>query len=355
MLKKLVCVLLALAALRAPCAFAEGEPRVSASAAVVMAADGTVIYAKQPDERRLIASTTKLMTALVVLERAELDAEVEILPGWCGAEGSSLYLHQGDRVSVRELLTGLLLASANDAAEALACYTAGSVESFAALMNEKDAELGLENTHYVNPHGLDAEGHYSTARDLANLMLACLDEPELAAILRQRYGTAAEQSFENHNKLLWRLPGCLGGKTGYTQAAGRCLVSCAEREGTRFVCVTLNDPDDWEDHERLYAWAFENYVNLSVTENLRYAVPVLSGDREALDAVPARELRLLVRRGEEPALVAELPRFVFAPVRAGSEAGRLLLLSDGAELASVPLVYAEGAEVETCRNASKRS
>lgn len=345
--KNALCLLLALLLLPLPNARAEGEPSVSAASAIVMAADGTVVYEHAADERRLIASTTKLMTALLICERGGLDEEVEILPGWCGAEGTSLYLHQGDRCTVRELLTGLLLASANDAAVALACYTAGSVEAFAARMNEKAAALGMNNTHYVNPNGLDAEGHFSTARDLAKLMFACMANGDFAAITAQRYGEAAEQSFANHNKLLWRLPGCLGGKTGYTRAAGRCLVSCAEREGTRFVCVTLSDPDDWNDHERLYAWAFQNYVNLTVTDGISFPVPVLSGDRESLTAVPAFTLRLLTRRDETLTLRAELPWFIFAPVGAGSEAGTLHILRGEKELAALPLVYAEGAQIRS--------
>ncbi len=346
MLKRKICLLLAFALLLpAPRAFAEGEPEISAASAVVMAADGTAVYERAADERRLIASTTKLMTALLVFERGGLDEEVELLPDWCGAEGTSLYLHQGDRCTVRELLTGLLLASANDAAVALACHTAGSVEAFAALMNDKAASLGMWNTHYVNPHGLDAEGQFSTARDLAKLMFACMADPGFAALTAQRTGTAAERSFDNHNKLLWRLPGCLGGKTGYTRAAGRCLVSCVEREGLRFVCVTLADPDDWRDHERLYDWAYKNYVNLNVTDGLCWEVPLLSGDRDSIPAVPAFELRLLARRGEEIVCRAELPRFVFAPVAEGSEAGCVRICCGGTERAVIPLVYASGAEV----------
>lgn len=347
--KNTLCLLLALLLLPSPAAKAEGEPPISAASAIVMAADGTVVYERAADERRLIASTTKLMTALLVCEHGNLDEELEILPDWCGAEGTSLYLHQGDRCTVRELLTGLLLASANDAAVALACWMDGSVEAFASRMNARAAALGMGNTHYVNPNGLDAEGHFSTARDLAKLMFACMANADFASLTAQRYGEAAEQSFANHNKLLWRLPGCLGGKTGYTRAAGRCLVSCAEREGTRFVCVTLSDPDDWNDHERLYAWAFENYVNQPVTEGITFPVPVLSGDRESIAAVPAFELRLLTRRDERLTMRAELPWFIFAPVGAGSEAGTLHILRGDRELAALPLIFSEGAEVDPAR------
>ncbi len=346
MLKKTVCLLLALL-LSAPGVYTQEPPTISAASAVVMAEDGTVVYEHAADEKRLIASTTKLMTALVVLENTDMEAEVEILPDWCGAEGSSMELHQGDRYRVRELLTGLLLASANDAAVALACFTAGSAEAFAVLMNERATALGMTNTHYVNPHGLDEAEHFSTARDLAVLMFACMQNEALASLLSQREGAAGEQRFENHNKLLWRCPGCLGGKTGYTRAAGRCLVSCVEREGTRFVCVTLSDSDDWRDHEALYDWAFEHYVNRNVTENAAFSVPVLSGEKESVRAVPAEELKLLVPRDAELTLSAELPWFVFAPIRAGEVAGKLRILCGGQVLAELPLVYEEDAALKT--------
>ncbi len=214
-------------------------------------------------------------------------------------------------------------------------------------MNERAAALGMTNTLFANPHGLDDAEHYSTARDLAVLMFACMQNKALASLLSQREGTAGEQSFENHNKLLWRCPGCLGGKTGYTRAAGRCLVSCVEREGTRFVCVTLSDSDDWRDHEALYDWASINYVNRIVTENAAFSVPVLSGERESVRAIPAEELKLLVPRDAELTLSAELPWFVFAPVHAGEEAGRLHVLCGGEALAELPLVYEEDAALKT--------
>jgi len=340
----LLAAALLLRAVPAACA-EEDMPRTSARSAVLLDRCGRTLYEQQADEPLPIASTTKLMTALLVLERCDPDEEMEIPAECCGVEGSSMYLVPGQRCTVRELLLGLLLASANDAALALAVHTAGDVESFAALMNARAQSLGMEHSAFANPHGLDAEGHYATARDLARLMLRCMRQPGFAELCAQPSAVIGEQTICNHNKLLARCPGCLAGKTGYTASAGRCLVSCTEREGTLFVCVTLSDPDDWNDHIRLYDWAFSHYGEReAVPEDLRYEIPVLSGALRAVHAVPAHGCRLLLPRGEEPVLTAELPRFVFAPVPRGGEAGRLLIRSGEETLAEIPLLFAEAVE-----------
>ena len=218
--------------LAVPASAADAAPEVSAHAAIVMHARAiSEFYEKNADEHMLIASTTKLMTALVALEECRQDDMVDITPEMCGIEGSSMYLHAGEKYSVEELLCGLLLVSGNDAATALALHTAGSIEKFARLMNEKAQELGMTGTHYENPHGLDAPEHYSTARDLALLMAECMDEPVIAEIGASSQRTVGEKLLMNHNRLINEYPGCTGGKTGYTMAAGRCLVTCAEREG----------------------------------------------------------------------------------------------------------------------------
>ena len=240
---------------------ADFSPEIGAASAVVMYVDGSCVYEKNADERRLIASTTKLMTALVAVELSEPDQPIEIPRESCGVEGSSMYLVPGEILTADELLAGLLLASGNDAAEALAIGLCGSEESFVTLMNEKAAALGLRDTSFVNPHGLDDDGQFSTARDLARLMFACMDDERFARLCALPAVTIGDKNYVNHNKLLGRCEGCLGGKTGYTRAAGRCLVSCCEREGTRFVCVTLSDPDDWNDHMRLYDAAFASWSN----------------------------------------------------------------------------------------------
>ena len=240
---------------------------------------------------------------------------------------------------MRELLLGLLLASGNDAALALAEHAAGSERAFVRLMNRRAAELGMGGTSFANPHGLDDKQHYSTARDMAVLMLHCMENPVFRELCGTRSATINGETYVNHNKLLDRCTGCIGGKTGYTMAAGRCLVTCCERNGMRFVCVTLSDPDDWNDHICLYDWVYSAYT-IRELDKLTFQVPVVSGNISSVSVIPQGGLRLLVPVGREVELRAELPRFAFAPVNSGETAGTLSVIINGAEAASCPLVYA---------------
>ena len=322
---------------------AEEETQIGAASAVVMYADGSCVFEKNADEPRLIASTTKLMTALVAIELSEPDQPVEVAPQCCGIEGSSMYLTPGAVLTADELIAGLLLCSGNDAAEALAVSLCGGEAAFVERMNEKAASLGMEHSSFANPHGLDAEGHYSTARDLARLMLACMENERFARLCALPSLQVGDQCYVNHNKLLGLCDGCLGGKTGYTRAAGRCLVSCCEREHTRFVCATLDDADDWNDHMRLYDEAFAAYTNaLVVGTEERYEIPVAGGEEAFALAAPERELRLFMPRGEEPTYVRELPRFTYAPVREGACAGRIVVLRGGEAAGEVKLIFLRG-------------
>lgn len=228
---------------------------VSAAAAVLMDADsGRLLYEKNGEKRMLIASTTKLMTALVALEQGGLQQEITVT-GSHMAEGSSMYLRPGEKLTLETLLYGLLLSSGNDAALAVTeCM--GGAAPFVARMNEKAAELGMENTHFANPNGLDDEEHYSTAEDMAKLAAAAMNDPVLRRVASTRTARIGGRTLTNHNKLLSRVEGCVGLKTGYTKAAGRTLVSCAERDGVRLVAVTLQDGDDWNDHASLYEQGF---------------------------------------------------------------------------------------------------
>lgn len=317
------------------------EPEAAADCAVLMGPEGQILWEKNADRRCLIASTTKLMTALVVLEHAEPEENVQISAACCGIEGSSMYLAEGEHYSVRELLQGLLLASGNDAAEALALHCAGSEAAFVAWMNEKARDLGMTNSHFANPHGLDAPEHYGCAADLGRLMLECMNCRVLAEILGTGTAEIREQCYVNHNKLLWSCPGCLGGKTGYTRAAGRCLVSCCEREGTRLVCVTLSDPEDWEDHKALYDWGFGHYATRNVTRSLDYVLPVSGGSRDSV-RLAADPLPLFLPKDAVLRLRIELPRFVLPPIRAGETAGRVTVLREGEVLGEAALRFCEG-------------
>lgn len=252
-MKRLLLLLLLFVCLIPHCAEAT---RISAEAAVVMEAQtGRILYEKNGDRRMLIASTTKIMTALVALEHCALQNTVTVSPAHM-AEGSSMHLSPGETVTVEALLYGLLLCSGNDAALALAEYSAGSVDRFVDWMNAKARSLGMSGTSFANPNGLDAEGHYSTARDMAVLAACAAENPTLMRICSTVRASVAGRTMENHNRLLKTLPGCIGMKTGYTGAAGRTLVTCVRREGRLLIAVTLRDGDDWADHTALYEECF---------------------------------------------------------------------------------------------------
>ena len=344
-MRKAIVLLLAALLLNPSAAKGKEPPALSAECAVLTGENGEMLLAKNADTRRLIASTTKLMTALVALEHSKLADEVEIPAACCGIEGSSMYLQAGETYTVRELLTGLLLASGNDAALALALHCGGEEARFVAWMNEKAADLGMENSHFANPHGLDAPEHCGTAADLARLMAACLREPELAEILALDHAVIREQYYVNHNKLLGNCPGCLGGKTGYTQAAGRCLVSACERDGTKLICVTLNAPEDWDDHKSLYDWGFGRYVSRDVCKTLSYRLPVYGGDAGEIE-LRAEPLELLLPKDAALQLSVELPGYVLAPVRKGEIGGRVTVFRNGQVLGASALRFTEEVKTE---------
>lgn len=348
LLRKFTGIVLSLALIFAVKIPARAELAVSAKAAILMHADsGRVLYEKNADEHMLIASTTKIMTAIVVLEHCELDDLVEVDSRSAGIEGSSMYLKAGESYTVEDLLYGLLLVSGNDAASALALHVADSMEEFAELMNAKAAELGMTESSFKNAHGLDEEGHYSTARDMAKLAAYCMGNEDFARIAGTVSHIVGEQTLVNHNRLLREYDGCLGLKTGYTMAAGRTLVTCAERDGARYVCVTLNDPDDWDDHKALYDWAFANYSFAEVIPaGLSYEVPLISGAEMTAPAETEGAAYALIQNGESYDMELELPAFAFAPISEGERAGRAVACSDGQEIASVRIVYSEDVEVD---------
>lgn len=347
-MRKFTGIVLSLALIFAVKIPARAELAVSAKAAILMHADsGRVLYEKNADDHMLIASTTKIMTAIVVLEHCELDDLVEVDSRSAGIEGSSMYLKAGESYTVEDLLYGLLLVSGNDAASALALHVADSMEEFAELMNAKAAELGMTESSFKNAHGLDEEGHYSTARDMAKLAAYCMGNEDFARIAGTVSHTVGEQTLVNHNRLLREYDGCLGLKTGYTMAAGRTLVTCAERDGARYVCVTLNDPDDWDDHKALYDWAFANYSFAEVIPaGLSYEVPLISGAEMTAPAETEGAAYALIQNGESYDMELELPAFAFAPISEGERAGRAVACSDGQEIASVRIVYSEDVEVD---------
>ena len=329
-------------------------PNTSAQAAILIHADtGQVLYAHNADERLGIASVTKIMTAYVVLQNCKPDEKVQITREDVNVEGSSMYLKSGETYTVEQLLYGLMLASGNDAAMALARHCAGSVPAFADLMNAEAARLGMTDSHFENPHGLDAKGHYSSARDLGILTAAAMQNADFEKIVSTRSITIQNQTYVNHNRLLSSCEGCLGVKTGYTTSAGRSLVSCVERDGLELICVTLNDPDDWDDHMALYNWGFANFsCGVAVPAGEFMRIPVISGAAGDVGVAPEEEAAFLLQRDQALTLRVNLPRFVFAPIEEGSVAGNVEVYVAGELVGTVPLYYGVSVEKQKVLNFS---
>ena len=301
---------------------ASASPSVSAGRCILLDADsGEVLFAQDADTRSLIASTTKIMTAVVVLEHCSLDMEYTIPPQATKIEGSSMYLKAGETLTIRDLLYGMMLHSGNDAAVALALACSDSVPEFVALMNLKAQQLGLKNTHFENPNGLDGEQHYSTASDLAQLTRYALENDVFREIVSTKSIRIGDRVLTNHNKLLWSVEGAIGVKTGYTKAAGRILVSAAERCGRRLVAVTINDGNDWRDHAALYDYGFGCYCEQQAISagQIVARLPLMDGRIARLAA--AEDFCYWLAEGEHLRVVPLYPRAAFAAGEYGSFAG----------------------------------
>lgn len=321
---------------------------ISAKSALLLDAQtGRVLYEKQADRQSLIASTTKIMTALLVCEQCNVLDRMQIPKEAVGMEGSSMYLREGEVLTLQELLYGLMLPSGNDAAMALAIYCGGTAEGFAAMMNDKARMLGMTNTHFTNPHGLDAPGHYSTARDLAILSAYAMKNPVFVQTVGTKSVKIGERVLTNHNKLLWQYEGTDGVKTGYTKAAGRILVSSAVRQGRRLVCVTICDGNDWADHKALLDEGFSRYhteVLVTMGQEMGYVL-VFGGTREQVAVLAAADFSYALAKGEEVTFVLSNHGMAYAPVVGGAHAGYAHVCVDGKAVGKVPLYYAETIEM----------
>jgi len=335
-----------------------GEPAatigVSAASAIVIEAEsGMPLYEKDADTRRPMASTTKIMTALVVIEKMAMDQTVTVPKEAVGVEGSSIYLVENERLTVEDLLYALMLESANDAATALAVLTAGSVENFAILMNRKAEELGLTNTAFENPHGLDGEGHYTTARDLAALTAHALQNETFRSIVSTYKrtiplnGDQGTRVLVNHNRLLRSYEGCIGVKTGFTKRSGRCLVTAAERDGVTLVAVTLKASDDWNDHCRMLDYGFDSLESLTLLDEngMVCVAPTVGGTVDHLRLYAKGPVTVTLPKGEHRVTaVYEMSRFYYAPIAEGQVLGRIVWYDGDREIASRELVAVHGVE-----------
>ena len=320
---------------------------LSAQRAILL--DGTtgrILFEKNIDEQSLIASTTKIMTALVVCEQCNVLDRVRIPKEAVGIEGSSMYLQEGEVLTLQELLYGLMLHSGNDAAVALAIYCGGTVEGFVEQMNDKAHNLGLAGTHFANPNGLDAPGHYSSARDLATLAAYAMENPIFYQTVSTKSMKIGQRYLTNHNKLLWRVEGADGVKTGYTRAAGRILVSSATRNGRRLICVTIDDPDDWNDHRQLLEQGFSKFrvQRLVQAGETLGIVEIAGGQAGYVNLLAAEDFDYALAENEQITIEMIGPGFVYAPVVMGAEAGYAHLCIDGKSVGKVGLIYGETIE-----------
>lgn len=324
----------------------------SASAYIVMeATTGRVLYGKNIHERLAMASTTKIIGALMVLEQENLDEYFMVDSDAIQVEGSSMGLTEGDLVSLYSLACGMMLPSGNDAANAAGVRLYGSIDGFVEAMNQKAEELGLSDTHYVTACGLDAADHYSTAFDLAKLTRIALQNEDFAYICSQsnmkvKFGDPPyERWLKNYNRLLELYPDCIGVKTGFTDDAGRCLVSAAERDGMTLICVTLNAQDDWSLHAFLYDKCFESY-SMTPLPDIPSSI-TLAGDKLQENGIeselmlkPAYEASVPLKSGESARLTATVlcEPFAYAPAQLGRVYAQTLFSLDGYPLCSVPMV-----------------
>lgn len=326
-------------------------PEVSAvSAILINPANGAVYYEKNADAPMGPASTTKLMTALVVAESVSPDTEITVPAEAVGVEGSSIYLVEGEILTAGELLRALLLSSANDAATALAIALDGSIEKFCDRMNRRAASMGLTVTHFENPHGLYHEAHVTTARELALIGAEVLENPLLREIVSTKKATIPHDGVPdkrllvNHNKLLGRYEGAMGMKTGFTKKTGRTLVSAAERDGMTLIAVTLDAPDDWRDHTALLDYGFASYerVCFAAVGEFSFPLPVTGGKKETVRLTNEKALILYLPklRSADRTRVESPCRFAFAPVAAGDTLGTVTVECEGHSVTS-PLTASE--------------
>ena len=323
---------------------------MSAQKAILLdATTGRVLYEKQADSRSLIASTTKIMTALIVCEQSNVLDRMRIPAEAVGIEGSSMYLKEGEVLTLQELLYGMMLHSGNDAAVSLAIYCGGTVEGFAELMNDKAHVLGLKDTHFVNPHGLDAPDHYSTARDLAVLTAYAMKNPVFVKTVSAKTVTVGPRALRNHNKLLWRVEGADGVKTGSPKAAGRILVSSASRQGRRLIAVTINDGDDWADHASLLEDGFSRYQLKKIVSkgDCLGSVEVVCGTETRVNLIATEELELALADNEKPQIRLPAPGFVYAPIQGGEAAGFAYVCIGDNVVAKVSVVYETDVEQQS--------
>ncbi len=344
------CILILLFNILIVQSFAEGQPDISARSAVVICAEtGEIVYSKNMNECLPMASTTKIMTAILALEYGADDQYLTVTEDMIAVEGSSMGLKDGDSVSLKTLVKGMLLKSGNDAANAVANIVAEDIPSFVKMMNEKATEIGMYSTSFETPSGLDGDNHYSTAFDMAILGAYAIQNPEFRSICSAEsmvvyYGSSPyRRTLTNHNKLLSMYEGAFGIKTGFTKKSGRCLVSAVKKDGKTLVAVTLNAPDDWNDHIKMYDYAFEKVNSVKLSANAdNFVLNIVGGTKDKISIVAEKTPEITVLNDDlnyETEIFVK--HFEYAPIYMGEVVGKIQFYSNGVKISETNLITTE--------------
>lgn len=326
----------------------------SAEASIVICADtNQVLYGQSHHKKMAMASTTKIMTAILALENGNTTDMVTVSANASRQEGSSIYLKSGEKLSLENLLYGLMLNSGNDAAMAIAEHISGTADEFVILMNEKAKELGCNDTNFKNPSGLPDPDHYSTAYDMAIIMSYAIKNDEFARITGTKEHKIETESavtyLKNHNRLLWQYPHATGGKTGFTKAAGRCFVSSAKKDGVTLVAVTLSDPDDWRDHQNLLDFGFEKAEMTDIiSKNDILCTKRIRGVR--LNILSGSDFRIPLRNGKKRKITCkvQLDEAINEDIKYGTHLGTGHIYVGDHYVASIDLI--SGQDILTEKN-----
>lgn len=323
------------------------ELSLSAQAYVLYCVEnGEVILSHNENALMKPASTTKIMTTLLALEACDIEDPIVEFDESMIAEGSSMYLKIGDTVHLSDLAVGMMMASGNDAANAVAITMSGNLENFSDLMNNRCREIGMKNTHFVTPSGLDDENHYSTAYDMALLMSTALENEAFCEITKNKEMTVSfltpqkQVTYQNHNRLLSLYEYCIGGKTGYTKSAGRCLVSASRKDGVTLVCVTLNAPSDWQDHQKMYDYGFEKYCAIDSDDSKEiFTADVVGGVKDEVTLYTKTTDKAVVKIEDKDRVqrTVYLQPFLYAPIKSDCCVGMVVYTLDGEIIAQNPL------------------
>ncbi len=363
-MKRMVSVILAVCCIVTgfPSLHSAAAEEVSAKACVLIeAATGEILYEKNAFEKLPMASTTKIMTTLLTIESGDLDTEFVVDSGAIHVEGSSMGLQENDIVTKRALCYGMLLPSGNDAANAAAVAVAGSISAFAELMNARAEEIGMTRTCFITPSGLHAEGHGSSAYDMALLARTALQNATFREICCRQSALVTfgnppyERTLYNSNKLLDMCEGVIGVKTGFTDEAGRCLVSACERDGVTLICVTLNAPDDWEDHKKLYDYGFSCVTQQQLESPGTLYQDVVGGAADCIALEPSETVTIGAQEGSGGKISCRVLKapFAYAPIAAGDTLGTLEYYYEDTLIAAVPLCAAEDVAAEAIKAPSR--